>query len=60
MHKPLWFGLALLLAACGGSPTPPPAPAPIPVVTAEPEPQPFENGVISVPVSPVLEVPESW
>lgn len=59
MHKPLWLGLALLLTACGGTP-PPPAPEPTPVVEAEPEPQPFENGVISVPVSPVQELPGTW
>lgn len=62
MRNTLWLIPALLLTACGGTPPPPPAPAP--VVKAEPPapqgPQPFENGVISVPVSPLLEPPAEW
>ncbi|MDP5292863.1 hypothetical protein Q9290_11270 [Oceanimonas sp. CHS3-5] len=60
MRNPLWLLPALLLAACGT--TPPPVPKPEPeVATEQPaEPQPFENEVISVPVSPVRELPREW
>ncbi|MCT7654727.1 hypothetical protein MBH78_07935 [Oceanimonas sp. NS1] len=50
------------MAGCGGTPPPPAAPEPEPEVQAEPEPapQPYENGVISVPISPLQELPPEW
>lgn len=55
------LSLSLALSACNT----PPSPAPVkPVVavkkTSPPQPQPFENGVISVPVSPVQTLPSDW
>ncbi|NHH99101.1 MULTISPECIES: hypothetical protein [Oceanimonas] len=62
MRNPLWLLPVLLLAGCGGTPPPPAAPEPEPEVQAEPEPapQPYENGVISVPISPLQELPPEW
>ncbi|AEY00369.1 hypothetical protein GU3_03060 [Oceanimonas sp. GK1] len=61
MRTPLWLIPSLLLTACG-TPPPPPAPEPRPEVKAEQPagPQPFENEVISVPVSPLQELPQEW
>ncbi|MBU3823410.1 MAG: hypothetical protein H9917_01110 [Candidatus Oceanisphaera merdipullorum] len=58
----LCLSLSFALSACH---TPPPKPAPVKPVAAvkKPEPagpQPYENGVISVPVSPVQAVPSNW
>ncbi|WP_151898800.1 hypothetical protein [Oceanisphaera profunda] len=55
------LSLSLALSACN---TPPP-PAPVKPIAAVKKPapagpQPFENGVISVPVSPVQALPSDW
>ncbi|WP_107851215.1 hypothetical protein [Oceanimonas marisflavi] len=62
MRNPLWLLPALLLAACGGTPPPPAPPKPEPTIQPEPSPapQPYENEVISVPVSPLQELPAEW
>lgn len=63
MFRLTGFFLLLLLAGCQG-PTPPaatPAPEPEPAPAVEAAPQPFENEVISVPVSPLLDMSgDAW
>lgn len=58
MFKYIGFLLFLLLAGCQGAQEPAPVSEPESVAAPEPEPepQPFENGVISVPVSPLTDV----